>query len=49
LASSPAKIASHLVSENSGFTPSFSATAVITSMSKPVSWLVVGSWNVNGE
>ena len=34
--SRPANIASHWVSSNSGSTPSFSATAVITSTSYPV-------------
>ncbi len=48
LASSAAKIASNCVSTNSSLQPAFLATALMTSMSKPVSLLDLASWNENG-
>src|ERR687890_632740 len=47
-ASSPAKMASKVLSENWTGRPSRSPTARTTSTSYPVSSLVLGSWKVNG-
>src|SRR4051794_23143945 len=48
-ASRPAKIASHWVSSNFTSTPSFAATARITSTSYPVSGPLPSAWKVNGR
>src|SRR4051812_26147297 len=48
-ASRPAKIASHWVSSNFASTPSFAATARITSTSYPVSGPLPSAWKVNGR
>ncbi len=48
LASSAVKMPSNVVSTNFRRQPAFLATALMTSMSKPVSLLVLASWNENG-
>src|SRR3954453_18541516 len=48
-ASRPAKIASHWVSSKFTSTPSFAATARITSTSYPVSGPLPSAWKVNGR